>query len=183
MFSSKPNIFPSTSHASSLALVMQIELFSHSWLIGCDANNYLGQVWIGRWIAVMFWILNQSVHRINYPCIYYVHSSETQIANGLLKWQFPFYSGMHACMYAHMYTHVHTVWERSSGYQLRYATDVLERNVPTHITKTEDLLNSMETNLQSVIFWEFYPVLVYAFTGPPLGLLGELWTLNFELLT
>ena len=30
------------------------------------------------------------------------------------------------------------------------------------------------TNLQSVIFWEFYPVLVYAFTGPPLGLLGEL---------
>ena len=67
----------------------------------------------------MFWILNQSVHRINYPCIYYVHSSETQMANGLLKWQFPLYSGMHACtpvlvtygctvcIHACMYAHMH----------------------------------------------------------------------------
>ena len=30
-------------------------------------------------------------------------------------------------------------------------TEVLERNVSTHITKIEDLLNFMNTNLQSVV--------------------------------
>ena len=44
------------------------------------------------WIAVMcFWILNQPVHRINCPCMKYVYLPETQITNGLLKGQFPFY--------------------------------------------------------------------------------------------
>ena len=144
----------------------------------------------------MFWILNQSVHRINYPCIYYVHSSETQMANGLLKWQFPLYSGMHACtpvlvtygctvcihacMYAHMYTRVHTVWERSSGLQLCYTTEVLERNVPTHVTKTEDPLNSMDTNLQSVVFLEFY---LFCIAMHLLVVIRWTLNLNFELLT
>ena len=36
----------------------------------------------------------------------------------------------------------------------------VQNNVPTHVTVTEDLLNSMDTNLQSVVFFlEFYPVL------------------------
>ena len=43
-------------------------------------------------IAIMcFGVLNQSVHRINCPCMQYVHSPETQIANGLFKRQFPYY--------------------------------------------------------------------------------------------
>ena len=153
---------------------MQIELFRYSWLIGKWVAK--GQVWIERWIAVMFWILNQSVHRINCPCIYYVHSSETHIANGNDN----FLITVHACVHAH----VHTVWERSSGLAMVLCHRCFgEECTYPHVTITEDLLNSMDTNLQSVIVLEFYPVLVYAFTGPPLGLLGELWTLNFELLT
>ena len=66
-------------------------------------RNYLSvQTWIlpicnqwrmpKWWIAVMcFWILNQPVHRINCPCMNYVYLPETQITNGLLKGQFPFY--------------------------------------------------------------------------------------------
>ena len=38
----------------------------------------------------MFWILNQSVQRIN--CKQYVYSPETHKANGLLKWQLSFNS-------------------------------------------------------------------------------------------
>ena len=49
----------------------------------------------------VFWIHNQPVHIINCPCMQYVYSPETQIENGLLKWQFPFqnnicYSGVMA---------------------------------------------------------------------------------------
>ena len=53
--------------------------------------DYLLVIWMGegleeKVIAVMcFWILNQPVHRVNCPCMQYIYSPETQIANDLLK--------------------------------------------------------------------------------------------------
>ena len=58
-----------------------------------------------------------------------------------------------------------------------YVTNVLEKTVPTHVTITEDLLNSMDTNLQSVFFFISFLILyrlVHPFTVPRLGLFDEL---------
>ena len=66
-FSSKPDIYPSVSQARGQAFVMQMRLVTtYFWSIWVNAK--FG--WKGDWCN-MFWILNQSVQRIN--CKQYVY--------------------------------------------------------------------------------------------------------------
>jgi len=85
-FSSKPDIYPSASQARGQAFVMQMRLVTtYFWSIWVNAK--FG--WKGD-CCNLFWILNQSVQRIN--CKQDVYSPETHKANGLLKWQLSFNS-------------------------------------------------------------------------------------------
>ena len=82
-FSSKPDIYPSASQARGQAFVMQMRLVTtYFWSIWVNAK--FG--WKGD-CCNLFWILNQSVQRIN--CKQDVYSPETHKANGLLNGSYP----------------------------------------------------------------------------------------------